>query len=334
MATAQEKEKISAAPIIEKTLKELTIEAAFVKYREMRAQKESYSIPLVEFLNLGFKFLEQKKTQEAIAVLNMTVEAFPDSDQAYIGLGMAYRSLDLADKDIKCVTRAFDIRDARMLAGFLTKNKSTIAKNADEVIDRYIEAIGGKENLMKIKTIKITLTGLDSVNQEAAILRYYKFPYYYRQTVASSGISTVTDGNKVWRVTAKEWQETPRSNFKYAPDIYGDFIDYKKKGISYKLMGIEALDSQVMYRLLKTYKDGQSREYYFSAETGLFVMERRDFGIGKDIKRHYDWREVDGILFPFLFVVTNKIGLGNSHGGIIKVIKINESLDDSLFIKQ
>jgi hypothetical protein len=86
-----------------------------------------------------------------------------------------------------------------------------------------------------------------------------------------------------------------------------------------------------MYRVLKTYADGHSREYYFSAESGLFIMERRDFGIGKDIKQYFDWREVHGILFPHLFVVTNKVGLGHTHGAIIKEIKINESLDDSLF---
>ena len=86
-----------------------------------------------------------------------------------------------------------------------------------------------------------------------------------------------------------------------------------------------------MYRLLKTYQDGHTRDYYFSAESHLFVMERRDFGVGKDIKQYFDWREVQGILFPHLFVVTIKAGLGYSHGAIIKEIKINEPLDDSLF---
>ena len=130
------------------------------------------------------------------------------------------------------------------------------------------------------------------------------------------------------------WKEMPQSHFKYAPDIYGDFIEYEKKGISYHLIGIEAVDSQIMYRLLKTYENGHSIEYYFSAESHLFVMERRDFGIGKDMKQYFDWREVNGILFPHLFVVTNKIGLGQTHGAITKEIIINEPLDDSLFKEQ
>ncbi|MEE9442079.1 MAG: tetratricopeptide repeat protein [candidate division Zixibacteria bacterium] len=330
---AQEADKISAAPIIEETLKDFGIDAAIVKFREIRAQEESYSVLQAELLRLGGNLRREGKIQEAIAVFNMTIEAFPNSDQAYFGLGRAYRSLGLNDKDLESTNRAYDIRNAGRLADFILKNKISIAKNAEQVIDRYLQAIGGKENLVKIKTIKLTLTGLNAVNQEAAFFRYYKYPHFCRQTVVRSGNSNVTDGKKVWRVTSEGWKENPQSNFKYFPDIYGDFIDYKERGISYKLLGIEAIDSRVMYRLLKTHKDGHTREYYFSAESGLFVMERRDFGIGKDIKRHYDWREVEGILFPHMFVVTSKVGLGNSHGAIIKEIKINETLDDSLFIE-
>ncbi|MGB7062065.1 MAG: tetratricopeptide repeat protein [Candidatus Zixiibacteriota bacterium] len=329
---AQETDKISSASIIETTLNEFGVEAAIIKFREMRAQKESYSISQSELLRLGGNLRREGKTQEAITVLNMIIEAFPNSDQAYLELGRAYRSLGLDEKDLESTNRTFEIRDARLLVDFISKNKNSIAKNAEQVIDSYLRAIGGKENLHKIKTLKLILTDLNSVNQEVALFRYYKYPYFCRQTVVRSGNSSVTDGKKVWIVTSEGRKENPQSNFKYVPDIYGDFIDYKKRGISYKLLGIEALDSQVMYRLLKTYKDGHTREYYFSAESGLFVMERRDFGIGKDIKRYYDWREVEGILFPHLFVVTSKVGLGHSHGSIMKEIKINEPLDDSLFI--
>jgi len=333
VVSPQEADKISAASIIEKTLKDFGIEAALIEFREMRAQEESYSVLQTELLRLGANLRREGETQEAIAVFNMTIEAFPNSDQAYLELGRAYRSLGLNDKDLESTNRAFEIRDARMLTDFISKNKNSIAQNAELVIDGYLAAIGGKENLLKIKTVKLILTRLNSVNQEAALIRYYKYPHSSRQTVVRSGNSAATDGKKVWRVTSEGWKENPKSNFKYVPDIYGDFIDYRKRGISYNLLGIETLDSQVMYRLLKTYKDGHTREYYFSAESGLFVMERRDFGTGKDIKRYYDWREVEGILFPHLFVVTSKIGLGHSHGAITKEIKINESLDDSLFIK-
>ncbi|MBN1271348.1 MAG: hypothetical protein JXB26_03670 [Candidatus Aminicenantes bacterium] len=326
LVSAQEADKISAASLIETTLNKLGIEAARTKFREICAEKEKYSVSQSDFLILGSNLRREGKIKKAIAVLNMTIEYFPNSEHAYLELGRSYRSLGLDEKDLASTNRAFEIRNAKILKDFISKNKNFIAKNAKEVIDNYLEAIGGKENLLKIKTIKWTLTDLNSVNQEAAFLRYYKYPYCYRQTIVKRGHSNVTDGNNVWRVTSEGWKETPQSHFKYAPDIYGDFIEYEKKGISYHLLGIEAVDSQIMYRLLKTYEDGHTREYYFSAESCLFVMERRDYGIGKDMKQYFDWREVNGILFPHLFVITNKVGLGQTHGAITKEIIINKPL--------
>ena len=327
----QDESPMPAATLIDNIIQKHGIEAAFLKFKEMRAQTDVYSFSPSDLLGLGYKFLQDGKSLEAVAVLTMTTEAFPDDDRAYMALGRAYRTLGLKAQDRQNTNHAYDLRNARILADYISKNKNTIARTAEEVIDRYLKAIGGRENLMKIKTMTVALTALDAINQETAFIRYYQYPHHYRQSIVKAGASNVTDGKKVWRVTETGWQENPNSNFVYAPDIYGDFIDYEEKGISYELLGIESQDMQVLYRLLKTYQDGSQREYYFSAESRLFVMERRDFGVGKDIKRYYDWREVHNVRFPFLFVVTNRLGLGNSHGAITKEIKINEPLDESLF---
>ena len=334
VVAAQEADKISAASVIETTLNELGIEAASIKFRQMWAQKESYSFLQSEFLKLGGKLKQEGKPKETIALLNMTLEMFPNFDQAYLLLGQVYRSLGLHDKDLEYTDSAFKIRDARKLTNFITENKNTLAENAEQVIERYLEAIGGRKNLLKIKTMKLTLTKLQTINQETAFIRYYKYPHYSRQTIVNPEITMSTDGETVWKVTSEGWELETQHPFKYTPDIYSDFINYQDRGISYTLLGIEVLDSDVLYHLLKTYKDGHTRDYYFSAESGLFVMERRDWGIGKDIKRYFDWRKVEGVLIPYLFVVTNQGGIGHAHGTIIKDIKINTPLEDSLFKEQ
>jgi len=331
---AQEVARTSTSSIIKATLERFGINAAEMKFREIRTLAEDYAVREPDLLRLGDSLRSEGKTPEAIAVFKMVIEAFPNSDQAYLELGRTYRSLGFRYEDLECTNRAFDIRNARMLTDFIANNKDSLAKNAETVIDRYLQTIGGKETLLEIKTIQLTMTHLNSINQEPSLLRYYKYPHFYRQTRIGAGSSITTDGERVWKVTSEGWEENPQSNFRYAPDIYGDFVGYENKGISYKLLGIEALDSQVFYHLLKVHSDGHTRDYYFSAESGLLVMERRNFGIGKDIKRYYDWRDVKGILFPHLFVVTSEVGLGHSHGAIVKEIKVNERLDDTLFIDQ
>jgi tetratricopeptide (TPR) repeat protein len=322
----------SAAATIAKFIEENGSTAAREKFKELVALKDvEYSFKESEFLRVGYEFLRTGKTMDAIEVFKMTSEVFPDSFNTYMSLGRAYRAIGNHDQDRKSVEKAFELENNKHLSEFLKKNKDTLAKTADEVIGRHLEAIGGRENLEKIKTMVITYSGFDSIDQETLVTRYYKFPHFVRQDSAASGTSVTTDGEKVWRIAAGKWKELENSNWIYAPDIYGDFIGYDKKGITYDFLGVEAIDRHIYYHLIKKYKDGEARDYYFSAETGLFRMERRDFGVGKDIKSQWDYRRHEGILIPHLFVVILGVGFGQTHGGILKDIKINIPLEDSLF---
>jgi tetratricopeptide (TPR) repeat protein len=336
-ASAQEEESSSmksAAEVMAKFLEKNGSIAARDKFKELVALKDvEYAFKESEFLSLGYDLLRAGKTADAIAVFKMTAEIFPDSYNTYMSLGRAYRILGDHEQDRKSVEQAFALQNRGLLTEFLKKNKDNLAKTADEVIERHLTAIGGRDNLEKIKTMVITYSGYDSIDQDTLITRYYKFPHFVRQDNEDTGISIATDGNKVWRIAAGKWKELIDSNWTYVPDIYGDLVDYSTRGITYDLLGIESIDQHIYYHLVKKHADGETRDYYFSAETGLFRIERRDFGVGKDIKSHWDYRHHEGILIPHLFVVTLDVGFGQTHGGILKDIRINVPLEDSLFRK-
>lgn len=335
--SAQEKEPPrvkSAAEVIARFIEENGAIAAREKFKELVAQREiEYSFNETEFLRLGFDLLRSGKTNDAIEVFKMADEAFPDSYNVSMSLASAYRAIGDYEQDRKSVEKAIALQNRAYLAEFLKKNKDHLAKTAEEVIERHLEAIGGRENLEKIETMVITYTGFDSIDQEILITRYFKFPHFIRQDIAATGVSIATDGKKVWRISAGKWEEQSGSSWAYVPDIYEDFINYSARGITYDLLGVEAIDRHVYYHLLKSHADGEKRDYYFSAETGLFRMERRDFGAGRDIKSHWDYRRHEGILIPHLFVVILETGFGQTHGGIVKDIKINVPLEDSIFRK-
>jgi tetratricopeptide (TPR) repeat protein len=292
--SAQEKEAPpmkSAAQIIAKFIEKNGSLAARDKFKELVALKDvEYSFKESEFLKLGYDFLRAGKTNDAIEVFTMTAEIFPYSYNTYMSLGRAFREIGDYDKDRNSVEKAFELQNRQLLAEFLKKNKDTLAKTANEVIEGYLESIGGRQNLEKIKTMVITYSAYDSIDQDSLITRYYKFPHFVRQENANTGVSIATDGDKVWRIVSGKWNELKGSNWVYVPDIYGDFIDYSKRGITYEFLGLEAIDRHIYYHLLKKYQDGEARDNYFSAETGLFRMELRDFGVGKDIKSHWDYR--------------------------------------------
>jgi tetratricopeptide (TPR) repeat protein len=336
-AQDQEKESSqmrSAAENIAELIEENGSFAAREKFKELVAQKDTaYSFEEKNFLSLGHDLLRAGKTIDAIEVFEMAAEVFPTSYNIYISLARAYRMIGDDDQDRKNLEKAFDLQNGQLLAEFLKKNKETLAKTAGEVIERHLAAAGGRENFEKIKTMVITYSTLDAIDQDSLIIRYYKFPHFIRQENSDTGIAIATDGDQIWRISSGKWEELTGSSWAYVPDIYGDFIDYSTRGITYQMLGIEAIDGHIYYHLLKKHADGETRDYYFSAETGLFRMERRDFGAGKDIKSYWDYRRHGGILIPHLFVVILDAGFGHTHGGIFKEIKINGPLEDSLFRK-
>jgi tetratricopeptide (TPR) repeat protein len=336
-SSAQKKESPrlqSAAEIIAKFIEENGSIAAREKFKELIAQKDTaYSFEEKEFLRLGYNLLRAGKAIDAIEVFEMTAEIFPHSYNTYIMLARAYRMIGDDNQDRKNLEKAFGLQNRQLLTEFLKKNKETMAKTAEGVIERHLAAAGGRENFEKIKTMVITYSALDAVDQNSLIIRYYKFPYFVRQENSDTGISVATDGARIWRISSGIWKEQTGSNWIYVPDIYGDFMDYSARSITYQLLGIESIDRHIYYHLIKKYEDGETRDYYFSAETGLFRMERRDFGVGKDIKSYWDYRHHEGILIPHLFVVTLDTGFGQTHGGILKDIKINVPLENSLFRK-
>lgn len=325
-------QKESAAEAIAVALEGLGIDAARVKFKEMLVGRDTrYSFRESEFLKLGYKLLGSGDVQKAIAAMDMAAQVFPNSHNVFVSLGRAHREAGNHEQDRQSVEHALELQNRGLLAKFLKSQEGEIATTAEEVMERHLEAIGGRERQLGLKTMVIEYTSLDSIDQEVALTRYYKFPHFVRQDNHQSGTGTATDGLKVWSVTPRGWKELSGSAWAYVPDIYNDFVGFEERGISYTLLGIEAVDRAIYYHLLKKYPDGEERDYYFLAGSGLFRIECRDFGMGKDRKSYWDYRRHGGILIPHLFIVTWDVGFGETHGGIIKSIRVNVPLEDSFF---
>ncbi len=83
--------KPSIAKTINKTIRTEGVEAAVKQYHELtKNQPESHNFQERELNNLGYKLLEEKRFKEAIAVLQLNVEAYPSSANVYDSLGEAY----------------------------------------------------------------------------------------------------------------------------------------------------------------------------------------------------------------------------------------------------
>lgn len=285
------------------------------------------------FQDLGNQLVKEKNLPLAQRVFRLGQKMHPQSISMYYTLARIYRTNQQPEKELETFEKAAKLRNQRILKEYLLKNKSNIKQTAQQVIDKYLQAIGGKQQILKIISISLTLAPLNSIDSTPFIRRYYKYPSLIRQEILPQGPVRVTDGNQVWQKVDSGWEKQARHPMRYMPNIYKDFINYRDRGIVYKNAGLEAIDGDVFYHLIKIYPSGEKRHFYFSADTGLLMMARRIFGGSLDIKRICDYRRVAGILYPHLEVITSKVGMGGFHGSRVIDIQINNPLDNSLFGK-
>ncbi|MCP5051033.1 MAG: serine hydrolase, partial [bacterium] len=110
------------------------------------------------------------------------------------------------------------------------------------------------------------------------------------------------------------------------------FVDYKKKGQTFELIGTEETGGKKYYKLKTPLTNDIYRFIYLDADSFLISKEsfRSKSKPDGHMTVHYkDHREVLGVLFPFIHVTV----MGDQPGGqtVIDKIEIGADLDDSIF---
>jgi hypothetical protein len=145
---------------------------------------------------------------------------------------------------------------------------------------------------------------------------------------------TLFEGNQLWRVNGDQKQEVKgevANQFKRKADIDGPFIDSSSKGIGIKYLGKEPFEFSQLHHLEVSFKDGTKKHYYFEEDSGLltivkepsFMLINNKTSEGPtNIHYYYDYREVDGLKFPFLWIQTDK-KLEHMHVFIVEKIELD-----------
>jgi hypothetical protein len=324
----------SAAELIKRSLDEKGIQAAKEEFAQILKKKGRYVFEESEFMALGNDYLKNQKPSLAAAVFEMAVEAFPDSIPALRLLAHSYYMLGDDERSLKTQAKMISARGKAELSEFLDKNKDSLAKTAEEVIDRCLEATGGREAWEAVKTAVLVFSVQSTSGTQARMVRMYKRPYLYRQGLAGAPDFTATDGTRIWRVQGGQWQETGYMTFRSA-SLDNWLLDYKGFGISYEFKGFDHINGSPVYHLSRTYRDGFAEDLYFSATSNLLTEIWSDYVQGmpfmKSFISYWNYRDVDGLKVPFVFI-RNMGSLEPPHGGVVEEVRINVPLEDGLFL--
>jgi zinc protease len=180
---------------------------------------------------------------------------------------------------------------------------------AESVIKGYINAIGGQENLAKVKDISIMMSAsISGMPMEATAKTLKKRPNLFLTEMNVVGFGTVQkvyfDGIKgessgMQGSAVLEGDEL--EEIKNQGAFFGE-TEYLSKGYELNLVAINMVEGEEAYTL-EVDKNGEVQTEYYSVKTGLKLREESttegpqgEMTVSQD---YSDYRAVEGVMLPF-----------------------------------
>lgn len=205
-----------------------------------------------------------------------------------------------------------------------------------KVIDKYINAIGGKENYAAIKDLTVKMS-TKVQGMSLTIERYQKVPDKLAVLVSMNGNvmqKQLFDGEKgkmIQMGNEKEITGDDLENLKL--DAMLDLeLNYSKYNVAINLKGIDEVNGKKAYIVDIVYPDGKTTTEYFDVDTGLKLKSVTSVespqGPLTQTTLYDDYRKKDNVLFPYNL----KQSFGPQNMDItVDSIEINTGLNDDLF---
>jgi phosphotransferase system IIB component len=216
-----------------------------------------------------------------------------------------------------------------------TKNKAPEGITAKKVIDKYINALGGKDNLEKVKD-KTTIMRGSVQGMNITMMIYQKAPNKMKQEMDAGAMKqdVYFDGKKAVMTVGGNSQEITGEGLeamKYEALIHPLFIIDSVK-VNSKLDGIEKINGKDAYKVEMSLPDGKTWLEYFDTNSGLKVKDSKQVTVPQGTftreTEYSDYRNVDGVLFPFKL----KQSIGQQILNFsVSSIKVNTGLKDDKF---
>ena len=218
------------------------------------------------------------------------------------------------------------------------------AQTADEIVGKYIDAIGGKDQISRISSM-YTEGSLDVMGGTGTIKHTILVGKGAKDEIDVQGTSVtmcVTDsaGWSINPMTGNYNAEyMPPEQYKASKDgiyIGGPFFDFAARGYKLELAGQQAIGDLNTNKVIVTSPDSVNTQYFFDSGTGYLVQIVQTSNMGgqsMDITIGFsDYRKTDaGLAVPYK-VETNYGGQFFLTETVTKV-DINQPVDPAVFVK-
>jgi len=212
------------------------------------------------------------------------------------------------------------------------------AQTADEVIDKHLQAIGGKEKLLTLTSVvmecNLSVQGMDIPIKITQLNNKGQRVDITAMGMENYTIQTNTDG---WTYMPIQGQTAPQAMPAEAVkesvdllDIQGALLNYKDKGHKVEYLGKEDVEGTECHKLKIALKGGMEQTMYFDPASYYIVkVTSKSKATGQEVEQTQtfsNFKKLDeGFVFPFALT-----GFGPGELTISK-ITVNQPVDEKIF---
>jgi hypothetical protein len=221
---------------------------------------------------------------------------------------------------------------------------SASAQTADEIIGKYVQAIGGKDVLTKITSV-YTETTMDvmgmQISGKTTILNG-KGMKQEMDVMGSTMVTCLTDKGG-WTINpmagGTDPVDMPADQFNSGKDqivVGAPFINYARNGSKSELLGTEAVGAVNAYKIKLTDSNNKASVYFFDPNTYLLlktIQQSDNQGqMVENIITFSDYRATNGYTMPYKMDMDMNGGQMTMTMTVTKV-ELNKPVDEAIFSK-
>jgi len=230
-----------------------------------------------------------------------------------------------------------------LLTAFTLTGALAAAQDADKILDKYVKAIGGKENLSKMKSLytesEADIMGMASL-QKTTILNGKG--YRMEMEIMGEAIVNCMTGEGGWVInpmmgdySAVDMPEAQYRESKSQIYIGAPFTVYAEEGYTAQALGKEDVGSIRANKVELTPPGGTPSVHYFDSETGYIIKTVQEAEMEgqmvKTVLEYSDYKEVNGIKLPHK-IYMDAGGMFQMTSILVKA-EVNKAVDPAIFIK-
>ncbi len=205
---------------------------------------------------------------------------------------------------------------------------------AQKVIDSYIKALGGEDQLKSINDLSMKCT-MSIQGMNLAMNTYQKAPNKISvETLMGDNVLSkqVYDGEKgsmFMQGQKQELQGDMLKEMEYQAMIFPE-LQYNELGYDLKLLSKDKLEGKDVYKLIITNPVKKETTVYFDVKSGLKVKEVANLpqGQGSSVTLYSEYKDIDGVKFPV--VMSQTVGPQSIAINVDEVL-VNKGIQDEVF---